>query len=70
MREFLNKYYRENKNFVTYTWTGIVFTGANIFLVWLGIDIFRFPTLPTTITVIGGLFLLRFWLYKKLGFTS
>lgn len=51
-------------SFFHYFWTGGVFTLLNIFLVWLFIDFFGFPTLISSIVVIGGLFLLRFLVYR------
>ena len=53
------------KSFLHYLWTGGVFTVANIFFVWLFIDIFKIPTVISSSVVIGGLFILRYVVYRK-----
>ena len=66
MKIFINKY----KNFITYTYIGIIVTVLNIFLLWLFIDIYKIPTLISSTVIVGGLFLLKFFLYVKTGFTK
>ena len=53
-----------NKNFFHYFWTGGLFTFLNIVLVWLFIDILKIPTIISSTVVIGGLFILRFLVYR------
>lgn len=55
-----------DRSFFHYIWTGGVFTVLNIFLVWLAIDIFNIPTLLATSTVVIGLFITRFVVYRLL----
>ena len=55
-----------NKAFFHYTWTGGFFTILNIFFVWLFIDIFKIPTIISSIIVIGGLFFARYFVYRWL----
>ncbi len=55
-----------NKSFFDYFWTGGLFTILNIFFVWLFIDIFKIPTIISSIVVIGGLFIARYVVYRWL----
>ncbi len=55
-----------DKSFLHYFWTGGLFTFLNIFLVWLFIDIFKIPTLISSTVVIGGLFIIRYAVYRWL----
>lgn len=53
------------KSFFHYFWTGGLFTVLNIFLVWLFIDILKIPTIVSSTIVIGGLFIIRYVVYKQ-----
>lgn len=55
-----------NESFLHYFWTGGLFTVLNIFFVWLFIDIFKIPTLISSAVVIGGLFIVRYVVYRWL----
>lgn len=55
-----------NKGFFHYFWTGGFFTFLNIFFVWLFIDIFKIPTIISSVVVIGGLFIARYLVYRWL----
>lgn len=52
------------KSFFHYLWTGGLFTIANIILVWFFIEILRIPTVISSTVVIGGLFILRYMVYR------
>jgi hypothetical protein len=60
----------KNKNFITYTLVGAFISLLNIILVWVLIDFFHVHTLIATSGVVGFLFLFKFYLYKKTGFTT
>ena len=70
MSAFIKNQIKRKKKFVIYTWVGVLITTINIFLLWLFIDIFKIPTIISSITIVGGLFLFKFYLYKKTGFTN
>ncbi len=55
-----------NTSFFHYVWTGGLFTFLNIFLVWFFIDIMKIPTLIASSGVIGGLFFIRYFVYRWL----
>jgi len=61
---------KTRKNFTIYTIVGAFVSLANIFLVWLLIDIFHIHTLISTTVVVGLLFLVKFIIYRKTGFTQ
>lgn len=52
-----------DKRFFNYTWIGIVISLLNIFLLWLFIDVFRIPTVVSSVIVIGATFIIRYILY-------
>ena len=66
----MKKLIKKHKNFFTYAYVGIIVTVLNIFLLWLFIDIYRIPTLISSTIIVGGLFLFKFFLYVKTGFTK
>ncbi len=70
MKEFIENHYKKNKNFVTYTYVGIIISILNIILLWLFIDIFKISTLISSTVIVFGLFVLKFFMYKKTGFTQ
>ena len=49
---------------------GVGISAANIGLLYLFIDIFRVSTLISSTVVIGGTFILKFFIYKWTGFTQ
>lgn len=61
---------KTRRNFTIYTIVGAFISLINIFLVWLLIDIFHVPTLISTAAVVGLLFLVKFIIYRKTGFTE
>ena len=63
----MKKLKKNNNNFFTYTYVGVIVTVLNISLLWLFIDIFEIPTLISSTVIVGGLFLFKFYLYKKTG---
>jgi hypothetical protein len=67
---FIEKITSKNKNFITYTLVGAVISLLNIILVWILIDFLHVHTLIATSGVVGFLFLFKFYLYKKTGFTT
>jgi len=54
------------RSFLHYLWTGGVFTLLNIVLVWVLIDFLNVPTIISSSVVIGGLFILRYAVYRRL----
>jgi len=71
-KEIVNKlsklFHSNKKNFIIYFFVGGFISLLNIFLMWLFIDIFRIKTVTSGAIVVGGLFILKFILYKKTGF--
>lgn len=67
---FIEKITSKNKNFITYTLVGAFISLLNIILVWILIDFLHVHTLLATSGVVGFLFLFKFYLYKKTGFTT
>ncbi len=53
-----------NKSFLHYLWTGGLFTILNIVLVSLAVDVMHFSAASSSSVIIGGLFLLRYVLYR------
>lgn len=53
-----------NKSFLHYLWTGGLFTVLNIVLVSLAVDVLHFSAASSSSVIIGGLFLLRYVLYR------
>jgi len=67
-KDFIKNQLQKRKSFIIYSGVGIFITILNIFLIWLFIDIFNIPTVIASTIVVGGLFLFKFYLYKKTGF--
>ncbi|MDD5031500.1 MAG: hypothetical protein PHR36_00430 [Patescibacteria group bacterium] len=61
---------KTRKNFTIYTIVGAFISLVNIILVWLLIDIFHISTLISTTAVVGLLFIVKFIMYRKTGFTE
>ncbi len=59
-----HKYYRRSKNFSKYLFIGILWTLLNIFLMWLSIDILKFPTVYAASAVVVVLFTGKFYIYR------
>lgn len=55
-----------DKSFLHYAWGSGLFSLANIFFLWLFIDIIGIPTILSSIIVIGGTFILRYFLFRFL----
>ena len=53
-----------NRSFFDYVWVSGLFSLANIFFLWLFIDILHIPTVISSIIVIGGTFILRYLLFR------
>ncbi|OHA11991.1 MAG: hypothetical protein A3H69_05040 [Candidatus Sungbacteria bacterium RIFCSPLOWO2_02_FULL_47_9] len=51
-------------SFFHYLWTGGVLALVQICLLWLFIDIFHISTIISSITIIGGLFIMRFLMLR------
>ena len=60
----------KHRNFIIYLIVGAGISGTNIFLLYLFIDIFGISTLVSSTVVVGGTFILRFFIYKWTGFTK
>jgi len=70
MKEFIKNQLQKRKPFVIYSGVGIFIALLNIVLLWLFIDILLMPTIIASTIIVGGLFLFKFYLYKKTGFTQ
>ena len=67
---YLELAFKKNKNFIIYLIVGAGISGANILLLYFFIDILSISTLVSSTIVVGGTFLLRFFIYKWTGFTK
>lgn len=70
IKNFLRNQIQNKKSFIVYSEVGIFIAILNIVLIWLFIDVLSMPTIIASTIVVGGLFLLKFYLYKKTGFTQ
>ena len=66
----MKEYIKRHRNFVIYTIVGASISLANIILLYLLIDIFGISTLYSSTLVVGGTFLLKYFIYKWTGFTQ
>ncbi len=66
----MKKMFEKNKNFITYSYVGLFITFLNIILLWIFIDLLNIPTILSSTIIVGGLFILKFYMYKKTGFTE
>lgn len=70
---FITKYYSYvaiklfNKNFIKYAATNVFYSILTIPLVSLSIDFLKIPTLISSSLIVGGMFILRFGTFKKIG---
>lgn len=62
--------FEENRSLAIYLIVGAGISGSNILLLYLFIDILGIPTLLSSAIVVGGTFILRFFIYKWTGFTK
>lgn len=53
-----------SRSFLDYAWVSALFSLANIFFLWLFIDVLRIPTVISSVIVIGGTFVLRYVLFR------
>lgn len=70
MRKLVQEKLEKHKSFVTYTWVGIIVTVLTIVISSLLIDLFKLPALLVNSVVIGGFFILKYFLYKWAGFAK
>jgi len=70
MREMIHHHAKKHKNFLIYFSVGLFMAALNVFFLWLMIDIWRIPTVLSSTVVVGSIFLMKFWVYKKTGFTQ
>ena len=56
-----------HRNFLKYSSTSIGFSIANIILIWLFVDIFHIPPVISSMIIVYGLFILRFFAFDKVG---
>ena len=68
--KLLDQYWRKHRNFIIYIMVGGAVTITNIILLYIFIDIFNIPTLISSTVVVGGLFILKYFVYKWTGFTQ
>lgn len=54
------------KSFFHYLWSGGLFTVLSIFFIWFFIDIMHFPTIIGSSISVGGIFILRYILFRFL----
>ncbi len=62
-----HKYYRRGRDFSKYLVIGVIWTFLNIFLMWLLIDYWRFPTIYSTVGASVLLFFSKFYAYILVG---
>lgn len=55
------------KNFLKYISTVIGFSLANIFFMWLAVDIMKFSTVISSAVIVATLFMLRFVMFNLIG---
>lgn len=65
-----HRYIRKYKGFINYTWIGLATAVIYIIFLWLLIDILHIPTVISSTVTVGGMFLLKYYLYKKTGFAT
>ena len=66
MKHILEKH----RNFIVYLFVGVSITVTNIILLYLFIDILGISTILSSTVVVGGLFILKYFIYKWTGFTK
>jgi len=66
----LNKLWKKHRNFIIYFLVGAFISLTNIILLYIFIDLLGIPTLISSTAVVGGTFLLKFFMYKWTGFTD
>ena len=61
---------QKHRNFIIYAIVGASISVTNIILLYLFIDILKISTVLSSTVVVGGTFLLKFFIYKWTGFTQ
>lgn len=61
---------KTRRNFLVYSIVGVITSILSVFFLWLTIDVFHMKTVIASSIVIAGLFLLKFLMYQKTGFTE
>lgn len=70
---FISKFYAYrlinliHKQFLKYASASISLAIANIILMWFFVDIINIPTVISSITIVCGLFILRFFAFDRVG---
>ena len=62
--------WEKHRNFIVYLFVGVSITVTNIILLYLFIDILGISTILSSTVVVGGLFILKYFIYKWTGFTK
>lgn len=62
--------WKTQRNFIIYLIVGAGISLANIFLLYVLIDIIGFSTIVSGTLVVGSLFILKYFIYKWTGFTQ
>jgi hypothetical protein len=70
IRKISNAFHTNKRNFTIYTFVGGFISVLNVFLMWLFIDIFKIRTIISGIIIVGSLFILKYFIYKRTGFTN
>jgi|GEM_PF-3309679 len=68
MRQFVKQNIEKHQSFFKYTWVGVIVTVLTIVLSSLFIDVFGFSAWIVNTVVIGGFFVLKYFMYKWVGF--
>lgn len=55
-----------DRSFFHYLWSGGLFTVLSIFFVWFFIDVVHLPTIVGSSVSVGGIFILRYVLFRFL----
>ncbi|OGZ96334.1 MAG: hypothetical protein A3I44_05935 [Candidatus Sungbacteria bacterium RIFCSPLOWO2_02_FULL_51_17] len=55
-----------DRSFFHYLWTGGTLMVAQVFFLWVFIDVLRIPTVISSVVVVGGLLIVRYTLLRLL----
>ena len=61
---------KTQRNFIIYLVVGVGISLANIFLLYILIDVIGLSTIVSGTLVVGSLFILKYFIYKWTGFTQ
>lgn len=64
------RYYSKHKNFIIYTIVSASVSVINVILLYLFIDILKISTLVSGAIVVGGTFILKYFMFRWTGFTK